>query len=162
MIGSALPSGLVLSVSLRTSATMRSTAWLAAINKEILPQLATDTHCRLVVILKLRGAHCRHFFRTSGRGFDQGRANLSRCSSHTVDIDPVNCLSIIPFGCGCGGENHAELCLTASAADSGGASLTAGPQKSAITISPLAAGRSRPEVSFRQRPCREEASNSRG
>jgi hypothetical protein len=51
---------------------MRSTAWLAAINKEILPQLETDTHCLLRVNLQLLGARCRHFVRTSGRGFDQG------------------------------------------------------------------------------------------
>src|SRR5512134_1624578 len=43
MIGNALPSGQALSMSLRTSPTTRSTAWLVAINKVILPQLATDT-----------------------------------------------------------------------------------------------------------------------
>ena len=98
MIGSALPSGLALSVSLRTSPTIRSMAWLAAI-KEMRSQLATKTHRLLEVNPKRRGARCRHFAGTSDRGFDQGRANLLRCSSHTFDNDPVNRSHIIPFGC---------------------------------------------------------------
>jgi hypothetical protein len=110
-----LPSGPALSVILRISLTMRSTAWLAAINEERRARLATATHGRLALILELREARCRRFFKTSGRGCDLERVNRSRSSSPTVDIDPVTCLSITPFACGGGPgrENHPELCLTA-------------------------------------------------
>jgi uncharacterized protein YaiI (UPF0178 family) len=69
---------------------MKSTAWRVVSRKGIRPQLATDPRGLLGVNRKLRGACFRRYGRKLDCGFDQGRANLSRYLSRTLDIlEPV-------------------------------------------------------------------------